>query len=123
MGWHEYIRKPVSWGNFVEYVGDIENLLYYEYPRSDYLNARHRSRVEAIFAEREVPQLIECLRRLAQSKKERQIELTGNALSLLRRAHENLGDLEIGEVLQTWRIDSFSLPKKSGALPFATWGR
>jgi hypothetical protein len=109
--WRDYTRKTITWGNFVEYVGKIENLLYYESTHSKYLNVRHRARVEAAFNQSEIPQLIECLRVLAASKKERQIELSSDGLSLLRRAQEKLGDLEIGELFQVWRMDSFPLPK------------
>jgi hypothetical protein len=108
--WREYITAPVSWGSYVEYVGSIKDLVYYEYPRSDYLNGKYRERVETVFSESEISELIEGLRVLADNKQERQIELSVKALSILRRAQEELGDLRIGELFQSWPIDSFKLP-------------
>jgi hypothetical protein len=109
--WRNYATQPVSWGGFAEYVGSIESDLYNEYPGSDYLNSKYRTRVEAAFNQTEIPELIECLRALAYSKQERQVELSNHRLSLLRRAQETLGDLEISELFKKWRLDSFPLPK------------
>jgi hypothetical protein len=109
--WKSFVRERVQWGMFVEYIGDISNLLYYEYPRSDFLNARFRERVSTAFAPNEVPQLIEAFRRLADQKQTRQIELPASTVEVLLRAQDKLGDLEISELFQRWRLDAFNLPK------------
>jgi hypothetical protein len=105
----DFVRAPVKWGNYAEYVGDIKELLCYDYPRSGYLNSKHRDRVASTFHESEISELIDALRELADNKKERQIDISTSKLALLRRAQEKLGDLEIGELFQSWRIDSFKL--------------
>lgn len=108
--WRNYVTQPVSWGSFADYVGSIESVLYYEYAGSVYLNSKYRTRVEAVFNQSEIPELIKSLRDLADSKQERQIEISNYRLSLLRRAQESLGDLEISELFKKWRLDSFRLP-------------
>ena len=108
-GWREFVKMPVKWGNYVKYVGDIKDLLYYEYTGSVYLNSKHRERVESTYRESEIPELIDALRQLADNKKERRIDISTSALALLHRAQKKLGDLEIGELFQRWRIDSFKL--------------
>ena len=46
------------WGPFVEYIGDIENLLSYEYPGSLQFNSRFRKRILDSFNESELYPLL-----------------------------------------------------------------
>lgn len=107
--WHTFITNPVTWGFYVEYIDPIQNLLYYEYPGSDYLNSRFRARIEEAFDAHDIPDLIEGLRTLADSKQKRQAELSSRRLSLLIRAQKQVGDLEIGELFDSWKLESFRL--------------
>jgi hypothetical protein len=38
----DYASNPRDWGSYVEYVGRINDLLYFEYTRSTYLNSRYK---------------------------------------------------------------------------------
>ncbi len=96
----------------MEYIGDIENLLAYEYPGSVQFNSRFRKRLLKSFSENELPPLLKVLHKLADARgASRQAMLTDNQVSLLKRAQKHLGDIEIGELSGSWRIDSFAIPK------------
>jgi len=111
-GWQNYSTSAVQWGPFVEYIGDIENLLAYEYPGSVQFNSRFRKRLLKSFSKNELPPLLKVLHKLADARgASRQAMLTDNQVSLLKRAQKHLGDIEIGELAGSWRIDSFAVPK------------
>ncbi len=107
----DYISKPVRWGAYVTYVDSIENLLFLNYAGVSLLNERHRNRVQLIFNEADISGLIYALVLLCDSRQQHQVEISTIGLSLLQRAQEHLGDLEIANVYGTWRIGSFKLPK------------
>jgi hypothetical protein len=109
--WNSFVRERVQWGMFVQYIGDISDVLYYEYPGSNFLNSRYRERVSMAFSQNEIPQLIEAFRRLADQKQQRQVKLSASTVELLRRAQDKVGDLQISELFQRWRLDAFNLPK------------
>ncbi|MCX5638672.1 MAG: ATP-binding protein, partial [Planctomycetota bacterium] len=110
--WRNFITSPVTWGPFVEYIGNIENLLYYEYPGSIQLNSRFRERVLISFNEDELVPLLKILHEISDARGYgKQAILTDDKIALLKRAQEYLGDLEIGGLHGSWRIDSFAIPQ------------
>jgi hypothetical protein len=109
--WKSFVRERVQWGMFVQYIEDISDILYYEYAGSNFLNSRYRERVSTAFSQNEIPQLIEAFRQLADQKQQRQIKLPASIVELLRRAQDKLGDLQISELFQRWRLDAFNFPK------------
>jgi len=110
--WRNFITSPVHWGPFVEYIDNIENLLCYDYPGSVQLNSRFRERVLISFNEDETIILFKVLSEIAYARDNgRQARLTDDEIALLKRAQEYLGDLEIGGIHGSWRIDSFAIPQ------------
>jgi hypothetical protein len=110
--WRNFITSPVPWGPFVEYIGNIENLLCYEYPGSIQLNSRFRERVLISFNEDESIILFKVLSEIADARSYgRQARLTDDKIALLKRAQKYLGDLEISTIHGSWRIDSFAIPQ------------
>ena len=106
--WRNYITSPVRWGFFVEYIGDIENLLSYEYPGSRQFNSRFRKRILDSFNESELSSLLIVFHNITDARgNNRQAVLTDSQIALLNRACKHLGDIEIGELKGSWRIDSF----------------
>lgn len=108
-GCRDYITSPVSWGMFVEYVNGLEDLLLYEYPGSDQFNSRFRD-VFASFHDDELRQLFRVLCKLAETKGERQAELTKTQAAMFHRTVGLIGHLSIGSIHGKWRIDRFSIP-------------
>jgi hypothetical protein len=108
-GWKTFVSCPVNWPYFIDYIGEIKDVLYYEYTGSDYLNKKYEAQVTSHFSNEEIPQLIEIFRRLADSKKRVQVDLTTSDVAILRRAQETIGDVEISELFEKWRIDSFPI--------------
>lgn len=107
--WHTYISSPISWGPFIEFVGRIEDLLSFEYPGAKYLNSRYRDRLKS-FAEEEFPLLKRALDALAGSLgMGRRARLSDHQASLVRRLQETAGDLEIGSIHGSWRLDSLTI--------------
>ncbi len=108
---HDYIRNPVRWEYFVDYTGRINDLLYYEYPRSDYLNAMYQDRMMSVFAREDINYLLSGLEKLAENKQERQALLSRQEYAVLERAQSEFGELKIGSIDGTWRLDSFKISK------------
>jgi hypothetical protein len=113
--WNTFIESPVDWGPFVEYRGSIERLLYYEYPGSSQLNSLYRDRICNAFREEEIIPLSGVLARLADSRayRIRQVLLTKQQRTLFATALQALGELEIGSVHGSWRIDDFAGEQKT----------
>ncbi len=108
--WRNFITSPVQWGPFVEYIGDIKNLLSYEYPGSGQFNSRFRKRLLASFREEELNPLLKVLHKLTGARGgNRQALMNEHQIALFERAREHLGDLEIGATKGSWRIDSFKI--------------
>lgn len=108
--WRNFITSPVQWGHFVDYIGDIKNLVSYEYPGSEQFNASFRKRLLASFSEEELNPLLKVLHKLTDARgHNRRAQVNEREIALFERAHEDLGDLEIGASEGSWRIDSFKI--------------
>lgn len=108
--WRNFITSPVQWGPFVEYIGDIKNVLSYEYPGSEQFNSRFRKRLLASFREEELNPLLKVLHKLADARgSDKQAQMNEHEIKLLERAQKYLGKLKIGELKGSWRIDSFKI--------------
>jgi hypothetical protein len=108
-GCKDFISKPIEWGPYVKYRKEIEHLLYYKYASSARLNGEYRERVGTEFFETELPALQECLHSLAESQQQNQVEMSLESISIARRAQQALGELQIGGIHGSWRIDSYKL--------------
>ncbi len=108
--WRNFITSPVQWGSFVEYIGDIKNVLSYEYPGSEQFNSRFRKRLIAFVNEEELNPLLKVLHKLTDARgHNRQAQMNEHEIALFERAQEHLGNLEIGGIKGSWRIDSFKI--------------
>jgi len=105
--WQQYISAPVKWGLFAEYTGTIENLLSYEYPGSTQFNSRYRDRLTG-FRDDELVSLKGALDTLTDAAgREQPGDFTPSGVLLLRRAQEVAGNVKIGSIRGSWRLDSF----------------
>jgi hypothetical protein len=108
-----YISAPVTWGPFIEFISTIDHLLYYQYTGADYMNSRYMERLSS-FHETEFPLLIKSLDKLTASLgRKRQARLSGDQAALIRRLQKTAGDLEIGSIHGSWRLDSLTIPESS----------
>lgn len=109
-GWRDFITAPVEWGPFVEYIGNIAHLVAYEYPGVTQLNERFRSKINTVFSNDELTPLRKILVKLVNSRSyfTRQAVLNDRESMLFQRALDTIGDLEIGSIHGTWRIDAFA---------------
>lgn len=106
--WHNYMKSPISWGPFVEYINGIKSVLYYEYPYSVQLNLRFKDTISSFFNEDEFIPLVQLFGKLVSSRSaSSQASLIESEISLLNRAINSIGNLEIGGIKGTWSIDSF----------------
>ena len=120
-GWRDVLRNCKdfltnlqTWGPFVEYSHGIDELLSYEYPGSTQLNSRFRERLTE-FREDELGDLKSALDRLAEAAgHKRRVALTPSERSLVVRAQRAVGDLKIGELNGSWRLDSFNISGEIG---------
>ncbi|MDD5459945.1 MAG: hypothetical protein PHF37_11200, partial [Phycisphaerae bacterium] len=105
-----YIKSPVQWGPFAEYIDEIKNMFYII--NSQRFNSRFREKLLNSFNESELLSLFGVLDNLAIGRlTNRQSILTKDEIVLLKRAQKNLGDIEISIYKKSWRIDSFPIPK------------
>jgi hypothetical protein len=112
--WKNFISNPETWGPFVEYTDEIDDLLSYEYPGSTQLNSRFRQRLTT-FCEEELGALKSALDKLADAAgHQRRAVLAPSERSLVRRAQQVAGDVKIGELQGSWRLDSFNIPAEEG---------
>jgi hypothetical protein len=111
--WKEFVTDPQTWGSFVEYVHGISNLLSYEYAGSTQLNSRFRQRLTE-FRDDELSALKSALDKLADAAgHKRLVDLAPSQRSLVLRAQQVVGDLEIGNIYGSWHLDSFNIPAEN----------
>jgi len=111
--WKDFVTRPESWGPFVEYGHGIDGLLSYEYPGSTQLNSCYRPRLTE-FREDELGPLKSALDKLADAAGgHRTVELGPSERLLILRAQRVAGDLKIGELHGSWRLDSFNIPAEN----------
>jgi len=113
-GWDSFIHSPVEWGPFVEYRGGIERLLAYDYPGSSQLNSLYKDRINKTYREEEILPLFKVLMRLLGSRdyRFRQVQLSEQQSRLFQMALESLGELEIGSIHGSWKIEDFAGEQK-----------
>ncbi|HEV2879832.1 MAG TPA: ATP-binding protein [Pyrinomonadaceae bacterium] len=106
----DYITSPVQWGAFVEYTGEIRDLLLYGDLNSTVsLNSRYQDRF-ASWDQKEMVQLRVILDDFIESLTEgEEVSLTPSEMPLFRRAVEVAGDLRIGTTSKSWTLDSFGV--------------
>ena len=107
-GWRDFVSKPVSWGDFIEYSGSIAGLLTYQGPGSEFFNSRYEHRL-AGFREEERRTLLRVLHKVAEARRHSlTARLVPEEARLLQRARETIGDLLIGDDVRDGRpISSF----------------
>lgn len=109
-GWYDYIKSPIQWGYFVEYIGDIANLLLYEYPGTKQFNSLYKERLLQTFNKEELPHFLYALLKITGARgNKRQAILDNYEITLFKKAQQHLGEIEIGETNGSWRIDSFKI--------------
>ncbi len=112
-GWRTYISSPVSWGIFASFVGEISDLLTYEYPGAGYFNSKYRERLSS-FKKGELPRLLGACHKLARARgsSERAV-LSDEEIEIVEKAQRLYGGLEIGALRGSWRLDSFRLSEQA----------
>jgi hypothetical protein len=108
-GWRLNIGALAKWGLFAEYTRGIDDLLSYEYPSSTQLNSRYKDRLTG-FREDELVSLKGAFDRLTYAaEREQPGDFTPSEVLLLRRAQEVAGNVKIGSIGGSWRLDSFKI--------------
>ncbi len=107
----DYVTCPTTWGLFVQYVGGIRDLLWYDWGGGyDHFNSRFERRLDS-FSEEERTSLMVVLRELSNSREsQRPANLNRAEAELLERAIKQLGDLSFGSMYGSWQIGSLKPP-------------
>lgn len=104
-GCYNFMRDKCSWGCFAEYETSIGDVFMYVYLYENYVNIKYKDIVTDVFDELEIPELIDSLKILIDSRMERRVALSSKQLSYLRRAQNAFGGLEIESVYGKWTIE------------------
>jgi hypothetical protein len=111
-GWRSFVSNPITWGNFVEFLAPIEELLWYDYPGYNFFNSKYKDRLDFL-NEEQLGSLLSGLNELAESQQQGRLPILKHVeAEILRVAIEKIGDLKIGSVYGFWRLGSFSIPEK-----------
>jgi hypothetical protein len=109
-GCRDYIRQIQEWGQFAEYIHPIENLLWYRYRP---FNARLRNRLHG-FSGSELKLLDEVLEETTDALQHgRPPRLTRAESQILDRAIQEFGDLSIGSLGWSRKLESLTHPEQS----------
>ncbi len=108
--WSTFISEPVRWSQYLNFVGKIQDLLCYEYR----FNSKYADSLSS-FADSELRSLASIFSQLLwDRRRSRSTTLGEGQLTLLRRAIDCFGDLQIGSSLGTCRLSEFA-GKTAGA--------
>ena len=108
---HDFLGRSLMSGRFVEYVGRINDAIFYHYPGCTQLNSRYADEVRRVFVDHEIGQLISALDVLAGAAGKRRVVLGEESVQLLVRAQKEFGHLMLRSTDGEWPLDSLALPK------------
>jgi hypothetical protein len=104
----DFMRSPITWGNFVDYDKEINDFLYYEvWGNTERLNSRYKNKFHS-WTEKELYNLRKLLSGLLIKKKKVR-RLDSSQLALFNRAVEASGDLKVGSLKLFFTLNSLNV--------------
>jgi len=105
----DYVSVPAIWELYIEYQGRYEEHILYVDADLLKINSRYRKRIEEEFTSDEVSILIDSLAKLVDARQMYQVPMSMDAIRIMLRAQNSLGELEVASSYNSRRIDSFCI--------------
>jgi hypothetical protein len=95
----DFVSQPVSWGRFATFEKGIENLLFYSYPGTSFLNLKFKDRMDWA-SSTELQALPDIFDSILAGQKYPTIRprMDAPGLTLMEKAIKEVGDLQIGTI-------------------------